>query len=571
MKRRMGFVSVVLVAILSVTLGGCATPTPEVVEKVVTQVVKETVVVEGTPQVVEKEVTKIVEVEKVITAPPERSAASKTFTVAWVSTDVSTFDPHECGSTDCLNFMRSVYEALVGVKYGTTEIESQLAESWEVSDDGLEWTFTLRDGLTFADGSPITPEDVIYSCDRLAGMQKNPSMYLGGVYTGAEAIDDRTVTIKLEKPMGPFLSMLPRVFIVNSEVVKEHATTDDPWAETWMYDHDAGSGPYILEEWEHGVSMSVVKNPNYWDPERPKDVERHTVLFIAERATDQLLLERGEIDALGFPVVDLIPTYEANPDIVVGEHESFKGMNIMMPAFPPLDDVRVRKAFSLAFDYQAMIDGVFQGYAIQGQGPLPRQFKFHDDTLPIYTQDLEQAKALLAEAGHPGGGFELEMIVITGYTPWIGAAQIMQQSLAEIGVVLNIVEMPWTQMAARGQNPDNPLQIYVINSFPSYADADAIFFSSFHTSRQVVGWNMSFYGDDETDALMDQGRFSVDEAEREDIYKKLQWRLFDDHAAIWMLRETTISVRRSWVDNYMYDPTWHETFRPDLLVLEGKP
>jgi peptide/nickel transport system substrate-binding protein len=340
-----------------------------------------------------------------------------------------------------------------------------------------------------------------------------------------------------------------------------------------MYDHDAGSGPYVLEEWEHGVSLSVVQNPNYWDPERPKDVERFTVLYIAERATDQLLLERGEIDALGFPVVDLIPVYEANPDIDVGQHDSFKGMNIMMNALvPPLDDLEVRKAISLAFDYQAIIDGVFQGYALQAQGPISRRMPFHDFDLPMYEQDIEKAKEVLAAAGYPdGGGLELEMIVITGYTPWIGAAQVLQQSLAQIGITLKITEMPWTQMAARGQNRDNPLQIYVINEFPAYPDPDSTMYTTFHTSQQEVGWNLSFYGDEETDALIDKGRFSVDPAEREAAYMELQRRLFEDHAAIWMVNEQVISARRNWVENYDYDPTWHETFRPDLIVLEGKP
>ena len=551
-----------IVVMLATLLAGCATQTPQIVEKIVEKPVEKIV-----KETVEVEVTKVVQATPV---PP--SATAKTFTVAWVSTDVSSFDPHMCASTDCLNFMRNVYESLVGYKYGTTEIEPQLAESWKVSDDGLAWTFTLREGLKFADGSPVTSADVIYSCDRLSGMEKGPALYLGGVYAGAEAVDDRTVTIKLSKVMGPFLSMVPRIFIVNSKVVKEQATTDDPWAEKWMYDHEAGSGPYVLEEWEHGVKMSVVKNPNYWDPTRPWSVERFRVLFIAERATDQLMLEKGEIDQLQFPVIDLIPNYQANPDFVVGLHDSFKGMNIMMNAnVPPLNDVRVRKAISLAFDYQAIIDGVFMGYAVQGQGPISRKMRYHDDTLPIYKQDIEAAKALLAEAGYPGGGFDLEIVVITGYTPWVSSAQVLQQSLAQIGIDLKIVEMPWTQMAARGQNRDNPLQIYVINEFASYPDPDSTFSISYHTSQQEVGWNLSFYGNEETDALIDKGRFSIDPAEREAAYKELQKRIFDDHAAIWMVNEQVVSVRRSWVKSYEYDPTWHETYRADLVVLEGKP
>jgi peptide/nickel transport system substrate-binding protein len=570
MNRR---VATVLAGLLVVSLIASAcgsTPAPQVVKEtvketvVVQQTVKETVMVEGTPQVV----------EKVITATPEptvASATAKTFTVSWVSTDVTTFDPHVCTTTDCLAFMRAAYEGLVDYKYGTTEIEGRLAESWKVSDDGLNWTFTLRDGLKFSDGSPLTAEDVVYSFDRLAGMQKGASMYLGGVYASSQAVDDKTVTITLTKSMGPFLAMMPRVFIVNSKLVKQNATSDDPWAGKWMYDHDAGSGPYTLTEWEHGVRMSVVKNPNYWDPTRPKDVERFTVLYIAERATDQLLLEQGDIDALAFPDMSLLPSFKSNPDITVEPYDSFNGMNIILGVtVKPLDDIRVRKALSLAFDYDGLVQGYFQGYAVQAQGPLPKNMKYHDDTLPIYHQDLAQAKALLEEAGYPAGTLELEMLVITGYTPWVTTAQIMQQALAQIGVKLNIVEMPWTQIAARTANRDNPIQLLVINSFPSYPDPDAILYPIFHTS-QWGGFNRNFYGDAEMDALLDAGRFSVNEADREAAYKAIQKRLVDEAPMIWLERQQSISVRRTWVGDYKYDPTWDQTFRPDMLLLTGKP
>ena len=130
--------------------------------------------------------------------------------------------------------------------------------------------------------------------------------------------------------------------------------------------------------------------------------------------------------------------------------------------------------------------------------------------------------------------------------------------------------MPWSQIAARGANPDNPIQLMAINSFPAYPDPDAVLWPVYHTSQQVVGWNRQFYGDEETDALLDTARFSLDEKEREEAYKALQQRIFEDHAHIWLVNETALSVRRNWVKEFKYDPTWHETYRPDLYLLEGK-
>ena len=509
-------------------------------------------------------------------APAEEPAvgeisSSKTAIVAWLATDPPTLDPHVCNDSGCHTIVRPLYEALVGYEYGTTEIEGVLAESWTVSDDGTEWTFTLRDGVVFSDGTPVTAEDVVYSFDRLNGIGKGPAWVLAGAYAGAEAADEQTVTIKLEKAVGPFLYMLPRAFIVNKDIVEENATSEDAWAEDWLYDHDAGSGAFILENWEHGVETSVVKNPNYWDPEWPK-IDRFIERQIPEPATHRLLIEQGDVDMVMFPSVDDLEAYGANPDLVISEDDSLTELYIMMSMVaPPLDDVRVRKAVALAFDYQAMIDGVWLGHAVQAQGPYSRRMNFHDDTLPVYSRDLEEAAALLEEAGFPGGGFDLELLIVQGEQYEMGSAQILQEGLAQIGVNLNIVEVTWAAMVGRMQNKDNPGQMFGYYSFPAYPDPDSSMYSMFHTSQQVNGYNCSFYGDEETDGYLETGRFSSDQAEREAAYKALQNRVVDDHVAIWLGNPNSIFVHRTWLKNYQYEPTWNQQIRADRLILDGKP
>jgi peptide/nickel transport system substrate-binding protein len=515
--------------------------------------------------------------EEPVEEPVEEPAAgevpsSKTAVVAWLATDPPSLDPHVCNDSGCLTIVRPLYESLVGYKYGETEIEGVLAEAWEVSDDGLNWTFTLKEGLTFSDGSPVTAEDVVYSFDRLNGIGKGPAWVLAGAYAGAEAVDDRTVTIKLEQAVGPFLYMLPRAFVVNKEVVEEHATGDDAWGEEWLYDHDAGSGAFILENWEHGVETSVIKNPNYWDPEWPK-IDRFVERQIPEPSTHRLMLEQGDVDMVMFPSVDDLQAYEDNADIVVSEDDSLTELYIMMSMVaPPLDDVRIRQAIALAFDYQAMVDGVWLGHAVQAQGPYSRRMNFHDGTLPMYQRDLEQAAALLEEAGYAGGeGLELELLIVQGEQYEMGSAQILQEGLAQIGVDLNIVEVTWAAMVGRMQDPDNPGQMFGYYAFPAYPDPDSSLFSMFHTSQQVNGYNCGFYGDEETDALLEKGRFSSDQAERETAYKALQQRLFDDHAAVWLGNPNSIFAHRTWLQNYIYEPTWNQQIRADRLILEDKP
>jgi len=578
MSKKVARLLVALVVINLVVACG-STPEPQVVEKtvketvIVEQTVKETVIVEGTPQVVEKVVTATPEptTESAVEPAAGETLGSKTVICAWLNTDPTSLDPHVCNESGCETIVRGLYESLIGYKYGTSEIEGVLAESWEASSDGLSWTFKLRSGTTFSDGSPVTADDVVYSFDRLVGIGKGPSGTLAGNYAGADAVDAQTVTVKLQKAIGAFPYMLPRVFIVNSKVVQAQVASEDPWAETWLYDHDAGSGAFVLENWEHGVETSMVKNTNYWDPEWPK-IDRFIERLIPETATSRLLMENGEVDIMTIINIDDLPAYQANPDIEVEESEGLSSIMIQMSTIvPPLDDVRIREAIALAFDYEAEVVGVWQGHAVQAQGPLSRRMNFHNDTLPVYEKDIDQAKALLAEAGYPGGGFEVEELVVQGSARQLGAAQILQQGLAELGVTLKISEQSWSAMSARMADPNNPAQMVNWNDYPAYPDPDASLWPLYHTSQQWTGWNITGYGSPETDALLETGRYSSDPTEREAAYTALQQRLFDDHVAIWLVNSTSLVVHRSWLKNFEYDPTWNETVRADRLILDGKP
>jgi len=365
--------------------------------------------------------------------------------------------------------------------------------------------------------------------------------------------------------------MLPRVFIVNSKLVQEYVMDDDPWAEEWVYDHDAGTGPFVMESWEHGAQVALRKNENYWVEGWPK-IDRFVELLVPERATDQLLLEGGDVDTVLNPVLDILDVYEANPYITVSEHDSLIGMQIMMSQIVPImDDVRVRKAISLAFDYPPMATGVYRGHAVQAQGPLAHSMPYHNDSLTMYQQDLDQAAELLAEAGYPGGGIELDLLIVAGQPYGIGASQILQQGLAEIGVTLNVQELTWATLLGRIQSRENPAPMFTFYDFPGYPDPDASLYLKYHTSQQEIGYNGTFWGDDETDTMLETARYSSDQAEREQIYMDFQQRLFDDHVAVWLVNPNWINVRRSWVTNYEYDPTWNQTFRPDQYILEGKP
>ena len=171
-----------------------------------------------------------------------------------------TFDPAGAGTdsrvdTPSLN----LYNALVQHKLGTAEIEPELATEWEVSEDGLSYTFTLRDDVTFHDGTPLTSADVVYTFERLMALKRGSYRNIAAV-TGVEAPDEQTVVLKLDAPFPALVQALTRIYIVNSALVKANEQDGD-FGETWLNDHDAGSGPYVLTSFEPEQQFTIEAFP----------------------------------------------------------------------------------------------------------------------------------------------------------------------------------------------------------------------------------------------------------------------------------------------------------------------
>jgi peptide/nickel transport system substrate-binding protein len=466
----------------------------------------------------------------------------------------------------------STYEPLVNYKSGTTEIGPRLATEWKLSEDGKTYTFKLRPNVKFSSGAPLNAAAVQYSFERLNTLGEGPAFVLAGIFDRVDVVDDMTVNVVLKTPVGHFLSMLPKVFIVNPTFVKDHATADDPWAKKYLYDHADGTGPFTIERWEHNQQLVLLKNPTYWGlPDRPK-LDRAVLRIIPDASTEQLLLEKGDLDVWGQGIpLDAVQRLKSNQDIKVSENNTLVAQYVQVSQVkPPLDNPKVRKAIALAFDYKGFIDGIYLGHATQPQGVMARAIPFHDDSLPILQKDLTQAKQLLAEAGYPNGGFDLEYVAVSNDPPERGAGLVLQESLKELGINLKVVEQAWPTMVGRMQTTDRSqnMHLYGYYRFPSYADPDAYFFGPFHTSQQIKGYNGTFYGNPETDALIDSGRTITDPAQRGQVYKQLQQRFVDDTAALFVANPTSIIAYRSWVKGYTYQPAWHQTINLDEISVE---
>jgi len=327
-----------------------------------------------------------------------------------------------------------------------SEILPMLAADWSISDDGLAYTFVLRDDVTFVSGNPLTADDVVFSLKRLQNVRGNPS-FLANNIADVVANEDGTVTISLNDIDPAFLALLANYAfsIVDSETVIANGGTDaeDAFdtdeAEVYLNSTSAGTGPYILESWTREVQTVLVRNPDYWG-EQPF-FDRVIIQNIPEPATQQLTLESGDIDMALDLSNDQISAMTDNPDIEIFSDASVYTHFLLMNADPevggPVSDPLVQRAIRYALDYE--------GYKVLWGGRTPASNLVfvvagalqEDQAL---TRDLDRARELMAEAGYPDG-----FSITLSYPDfsWQGVnmntnAQKIQADLAEIGITVTL-------------------------------------------------------------------------------------------------------------------------------------
>jgi peptide/nickel transport system substrate-binding protein len=313
-------------------------------------------------------------------------------------------------------------------------VQPALAESWEAAPDGLSWTFNLRSGASFHDGTPFTAEDVVFSFDRaMAEGSTNAQKQLFNGINEVTAIDDVTLEIGLDQPKGSLLSNLAW----GDAVIVSPATADSNAT------NPVGTGPFKFSQWVQGDRVELVKNPDYWG--EPAKLDKVTFKFISDPTAAFAAMMAGDVDAFPvFPAPENLAQFEADPrfQVIVGstEGETVLAMN---NAREPFDDIRVREAVAHAVDRQAIIDGAMFGYGTPIGSHFAPHHPAYEDLTGLSAYDPEKSKALLAAAGLADGFKTTLALPPPAYARRGG--EIVAAQLRAVGIEADIVNMEWAQ------------------------------------------------------------------------------------------------------------------------------
>ena len=462
------------------------------------------------------------------------------YLVAALNADIQTADVQKTSKDYEVPF--NIFDRLVDVEVGTdgnSKIVPSLAESWDISDDGLEYTFHLRQGVKFHNGNDFTAEDVAYTFHRMLTVEggvntefidqiKGADELLAGetdTLEGVEVVDDYTIKVTLKEPFAGFLASIssPGVSIYDSEATE--AAGDQFGMDPAV---TVGTGPFEFSSWSFNNQLVLTRNEDYW--KGASKLPGVVIKIIPDTETQSMMFESGELDILDLDyAADSVDRFtETYPDQIV------QGPRVGIVYFTmnfnkePFQDVRVRKAVQMSIDRQAILDALYGGRGQVEQGIFPHGLiGFNPDQEEI-KYDPEAAKALLAEAGY-ADGFDMEIAADSSASDTMTMAlEIVSDQLAEVGIraeIKNYDESTWLETRKSGE-----LGSFMSTWSADYNDPDNFIYTFFGNEEKTKIRSIN-YPDTEVMNRVAKARTIVNEDERLAEYKALEEKIVHEDAA----------------------------------------
>jgi peptide/nickel transport system substrate-binding protein len=469
-------------------------------------------------------------------------------------------DPITVTDGESFKVTKNIFETLVEFGPQDTEVNPGLAEDWEISDDGLTYTFFLRQGVKFHDGTDFNADAVVYNFERWMNGTKDKFYYYASMFGGfkgdeghvieeVKAVDEYTVEFKLKRPQAPFLKNLAMspFGIASPAALEEYGEkfTENP----------VGTGPFKFVEWKRNDKIVLEKNENYWKEGYPK-LDGIIFKSIPENSARLNALMTGEIDlADGINPTD-VPQIESNPNLQLFKRPS---MNVGYLGFTatrkPFDNPLVRQALNHAIDRQAIIDAFYAGMAEPAKNPMPPVIPGYNDEIEPYEYDLEKAKKLLEEAGYPDG-FEMELWAMPVPRPYMPdgqkVAEVIQASFEKIGVKAKIVSFEWATYLEKARNGE--ADAFLLGWTGDNGDADNFLYVLLDKDN-IGSNNYTYYSNDELHDILIQAQTEIDEEKRNELYKKAQEIIREDAPWAPLVHSTPVLAGKANVKGFKPHPT----------------
>lgn len=424
----------------------------------------------------------------------------------------TTLDPMRSAAAGNIETYGQLYARLLRRDPETGALEPALAERWDVSADGLTYTFHLRDAK-FSDGSPTTADDVVFSLERIRSDKRSAYPAPLGAVESIAAADARTVVIKLKSAFAPFLGNLE---IWNMGIVSR-ADVEKQGEEKAFSTAPVTSGPYAVREWKPNEKLVLEPNPHYWRQGYPRSDASVELIEIASPETRVAMLKAGEVDVMRsvpWAQVDDLKTV-ATVDMRL-EPSTTIYMTLLNHKREPFSNMKARQAAAHAIDNKALARAITRGYAQPANTTLPGSIDFHDDEYPGIAYDPAKAKDLLAESGMAGR--EVKILATAGATEQ-QMALLLQAQWQAIGlkpVIVNVDGGAWWDSTGKGDYDAAANWWYNETPDPDLAVRWAVCGSCGSNSYNT------FYANPKVDELVEQGTTETDPARRAEIYKEIQ-------------------------------------------------
>ncbi len=467
-------------------------------------------------------------------------------------------DPAAVTAVNDFRILMNVYDGLVQYKDGTLEVEPALATSWTISEDGTEYTFTLREGVTFHDGSAFDAAAVKFNFDRM--LDENhpyhntgpfPLSFFFSAVQSVDVIDASTVKFTLNAPYAPFLSNLayPTGLIVSPAAVAQHGAD--------FGRNPSGTGAFKFAEWRSNEAVVIEANPDHWDGAP----ELQAVVFrpITDANTRTAEMLAGGIDLMVEVPPVALSQFSVDPYTIheqAGPHVWFLILNAKEG---PFADVRVRQAANYAINKSAIVNDVLEGTAAVAAGPTPPAFAWaYNEALEPYPYDPEKAKALIAEAGVEGS--ELTFYVTEGGSGMLDPVAMgtaIQADLNAVGFDVKIETYEWNTFLGQ-VNPGLEGKADMAEMAWMTNDPDTLPFLALRTEAwpDKGGFNSGYYSNPKVDELLEAARASTDQAERAKLYQEMQTIVQQDAPWVFVANWKQNAVTSDRVANFSLQPSF---------------